>query len=87
MSPLAVAAWLAKKSPDRRGVSDPPPFPRVLVAVSIITILLSAVLGWGLVRMSQVVWAPTDVKLVDNGGHQRRPPAPTAPPSPSFGKH
>lgn len=57
-----------------------PRFPRRWVILSIIMIILSGVLGWGLVRISQTVFSPVEVKIVDGGGHRPLPPSlPTSP--------
>jgi hypothetical protein len=60
--------------------SDLPRIPKRRVTLSIIMIIVSGVLGWGLLRLTQVVLSPVEVKIVDDDGH--RPPPPPLPTSP-----
>jgi hypothetical protein len=78
--PIAVASWIGTLDRDRAL----PPLSRRKIVLSVLSILLSAVIGWGLVRLGQIVWSPTQVTRVDHSGMQRRPPAPPPPPTPPF---
>lgn len=57
-----------------------PKIPKHLIFLSIIAIILSGALGWGLVRLTLTASSAIEMKIADH--HLHHPPPPPLPPSP-----
>jgi hypothetical protein len=72
--PLTVRALLLGRP------ADLPKIPRHRVIVSIVVIILSGAIGFGLTRLAQTAFSPIEVKIADDSGHRTPPtPLPTSP--------
>jgi len=72
--PLTVRALLLGRP------ADLPKIPRHRVIVSIVVIILSGAIGFGLTRLAQTAFSPIEEKIADDSGHRTPPtPLPTSP--------